>query len=190
MIRVTRQRHWISPELAERDLVPWGLGQTPRSLAPPWCVPEEPWGFCALNGREIRRVDWDTQLADGCHVVYSVRPGAAPSFLLGAKIAAANAAPSFFAVALPFLKSIALSLIVNALLAPGKPHLRQDQEDSTTYGFLGLQSNARGIGLPIPVVYGRHRVAPETVFMEYTVTELPQRVSFVADEGREQNFRL
>jgi len=153
MILITHQRHWMAPEKAERTCVEWKPGVTIRSQAPDWFKIGEPWAVCLMNSAPTE--EWDTQLDDGCHATYMVRPGF--EVAVGVKTFA------FLSAAAPFLNAVTASLVLNALLAPGKPPPKRDDESSPTYGFTNLQSNNRGVGTPIPVVYGEHRVSPPII---------------------------
>lgn len=139
---VSSLRDWTRPGSIVRERVPWGIGCTPRGLAPEWAEPGDPLVGCSRNGGLV--TDWDAQLQPGDHVHYWARPG-------------------FFGgpVLLNLVVNFGVSFILTRLLAR-KPTSPGD-ESSPTYAFTNLQRNVRGDGVPIPKVYGRHRFAPPIV---------------------------
>lgn len=147
-VTVSHLRDWTRPESVQRRSVQWGIGCTPRELAPDWAEQNDPLVGCSRNGGLV--TDWDVQIQPGDHVHYWARPGF--------QIAVGSAALATLGNALLFT---AYGLILNRLLAK-KPATPGD-ESSPTYAFTNLQRNVRGDGVPIPVVYGRHRFAPPIV---------------------------
>lgn len=143
----------------EIRLEPWAPGASARSLAPE----PEGWG-CRRNGLLLLPEEWDEQLADQDTLVFALRPGFVAAGSAFAVISLeAGTIGSIATFAAPFVNAAILSFAIRFLLGPGKrPSVRGDQE-SATYGFANLSSNARLVGTPIPVVYGSHRVAPPII---------------------------
>lgn len=130
MIYVSHQRDPFAS--IERSLTEWGIGCTTKRLAPEWAE------HASRNG--VLVTDWDALLADGDHVHYWTRPGFFESAFLN------------------ILVSLAASFAIQKLLLPSKKPVDPGDATSPTYAFSGLRANARGDGLAIPVLYGRHRV--------------------------------
>lgn len=144
MIRVSRQRDILS--VTERELVPWPA--TIRDLAP------RDWSDlrCSRAGAEVPEAEWDQVLADGDLVHFYSLPGLIPVPFSVAVVAALN----------QIGLAIALSFIARLLLPTKKPNKR-DEEDSANNSFSNLQSNDRFEGVPMPVIYGRRRIAPPII---------------------------
>lgn len=157
-VTVSHLRDWTRPESIARRSVPWGIGCTPRELAPEWAEPNDPLVGCSRNGGLV--TDWDAQLHPGDHVHYWARPGFTVALASPALVTLGNA-----------LLFTAYGIILQKLLAK-KPATPGD-ESSPTYAFTNLQRNVRGDGVPIPVVYGRHRFAPPIV-NEYIRSSIDQ----------------
>lgn len=174
MIRVRQYPLCIAPHEATTYVVEWGAGVTPESLAPEWLEPGAPWAICIRNGLPIEPDQWGLQLAPDDALEFTARPGfvgastVTSAALGGAQVAgaaaAATATSTFLSAAIPFLQSLSVGLLLNAVTGAfsRKPTERGD-DGSGTYGFLELQSNSTGLGQPIPVLYGRHRVAPPRI---------------------------
>jgi hypothetical protein len=157
-VKVSHLRDWVRPDQIKRRSVPWGIGCTPRELAPDWAEPNDPLVGCSRNGGLV--FDWDVQLQPGDHVHYWARPGFQVALASQLLVTLGNA-----------LLFTAYGIIINRLLAK-KPASPGD-ESSPTYAFTNLQRNVRGDGVPIPVVYGRHRFAPPIV-NEYIRSSIDQ----------------
>lgn len=127
----------------ERREVPWGIGCTPRALAPEWAEPEDPLVVCLRNGGRV--TDWDALLVDGDHLHFGVRPG----FDSGGTLTA-------------LLGGLSGSTIYNLLISKKDKPSKPGDESSATYSF-SPTTNRREEGTPIPVVYGQHLVTPPLI---------------------------
>lgn len=155
MIVVSHLRDWTRPEKVERRFVIWGIGSTARNLAPPWAEPNDPLVGCSRNGFIV--TDWDALLADGDHLHFWARPGFNDIGLL------ASAAAFLFAPFGGLLFWFGAFGLVSRLVQSNKKPVEPDDQTSTSYAFSPLSRNARGPGVAIPRVYGRHRVAPVVI---------------------------
>ena len=150
---VASLRDFSRPETMARRYVEWGIGCTPRKLAPDWADPADPLVGCARNGKQLKPDEWDELLADRDSIYFWARPGSEKFLGIGA-LAAFLIAPIGGAL---WWTSVLYGL--SRVLAPARKPSQPGDESSPTYAFTGLQRNIRGDGVPIPVVYGQHREA-------------------------------
>jgi hypothetical protein len=169
MIRVVYLVNPFDARAREIEALPWRPGMTVDDAIPPRLTRRDTLTV-RRNGHPAALAD---ELADGDAILVGAMPtDPFTATALGKSLASVGTSIStwwggLFPAAKFILGAAALN-IASRLLAPSPPGRRRGDETSPTYGFSG-PGNIRVEGQPIPIVYGRFRVAG-TILNEFVRT--------------------
>lgn len=130
------------------------------AVLPDWARDEASDVVVRVNGQDAPRGEWDeTTLVEGDFVEVVERPTFLPALILGAaKLGAGIIAKKvLITAAVKLVALFAINYLVSSLLAPKRPRVQRDSNESTTYGIGGIASEMNAEGAPIPVIYGEIR---------------------------------